>query len=208
MFFWRLLFQQNISDIWNFWWIRYLGKDLSHMKNWGVGVNYCWNYVPSKLLLHFIEYLLDYLNSKHTKTSVNSTIQYFEGCSRKKCLLKVWKFLSIHHKMGKFAKLNGNHILMANVFKLHEYKTFCLTKIHNMCKIWFANNIFSLLKSLVYDQRAIENALFQFLPFPFFQISNDYCQKSYNGFRRFSVISTTSQIFLIYTILKMKRRPF
>ena len=42
----------------------------------------------------------------------------------------------------------------------------------------------------------------------FTQISNDYCQKSYNGFWGFLVISTTSKIFLIYTFLKMKRRPF
>ena len=43
---------------------------------------------PLKLLLHFIEYPLDQLNSKHTKTVANSTIQYFEDSSRKKCLLK------------------------------------------------------------------------------------------------------------------------
>ena len=36
----------------------------------------------------------------------------------------------------------------------------------------------------------------------------DYCQKFDNGFRGFLVISTTSQIVLIYTFLKMKRRPF
>ena len=32
---------------------------------------------------------------------------------------------------------------------------------------------------------AVEHTIFKFLPFPFFQISNDYCQKSYNGFRVF-----------------------
>ena len=35
---------------------------------------------------------------------------------------------------------------MANIFKLHQYKIFGLMKVHNMCKIWFANNIFSLLR--------------------------------------------------------------
>ena len=50
-----------------------------------------------------------------------------------------------------FAKLNGNHLLMASIFKLHEYQTFGLMQMHNMCKIWFANNIFSLWKRLVYD---------------------------------------------------------
>ena len=28
-----------------------------------------------------------------------------------------------------FAKLNGNHLLMANIFTLHEYQTFCLMEI-------------------------------------------------------------------------------
>ena len=45
-----------------------------------------------------------------------------------------------------FAKLNGNHLLMANIFKLHKYQTFGLMKTRNMCKIWFANKIFSLLR--------------------------------------------------------------
>ena len=40
---------------------------------------------------------------------------------------------------------------------------------------------------------------FSIFVFPFFQIPNDYCQKSYDGFRGLLVISTTSQIFLIYT---------
>ena len=46
------------------------------------------------------------------------------------------------------------------------------------------------------------------MPYPFFQISNCYCQKSYNGFRVFLGSSTTSQIFLIYTFLTKKQRPF
>ena len=121
-----------------------MGKGLSYLKKWGIGVNYCWNYGPSKLLLHFIEYRLDQLNSKHTKIAVNSAIQYFEGCSQKKCLLKVWSFLV--HSPQNVGKLNGNHLLMANIFKLHKYQTFGLMKMHNMCKIWFANNIFSLLR--------------------------------------------------------------
>ena len=50
-----------------------------------------------------------------------------------------------------FAKLNHNHLLIDNIFKLHEYKTFGSMKLHIMCKIWFPNNIFSLWKNLVYD---------------------------------------------------------
>ena len=146
VFFGGFFFQKRIAEIWNFWWIKYLGKGLWYLTKWGVVVNYRWNHEPSKLLLHFIEYRLDQLNSKHTKIAVNSAIQYFEGCSQNKCLLKVWSFLVHPPQNGGPAKLNGNHLLMANIFKLHEYKTFGLMKMHNMCKIWFANNIFSWLR--------------------------------------------------------------
>ena len=39
-----------------------------------------------------------------------------------------------------FAKFNGNHLLMANIFKLYEYQTLGLMKMDNMNKI--KNNIF------------------------------------------------------------------
>ena len=44
------------------------------------------------------------------------------------------------------AKLNEKHLLMANIFKLDEYQTFGLIKMHNMSKSWFANNKFNLLR--------------------------------------------------------------
>ena len=110
---------------------------------------YCWNYGPSKLLLQFIEYRLDQLNNKHTKIAVNSTVQYFEVCSQNKSVLKTWSFLVHPPQNGGpvkvFVKLNGNHHLMANILKRHEYQTFGLMKLHNMFKIWFAIHIFSLL---------------------------------------------------------------
>ena len=88
-------FKIRIADILNFQWIKYLGKGLSYFKNWEIGINYCWNYGPSKLLLHFIKYCLDQLNNKHKKIAVN-------------------------------------HLLMANIFKLHQYQAFRLMK---MCDI-------------------------------------------------------------------------
>ena len=42
------------------------------------------------------------------------------------------------------------------------------------------------------------------MSFLFTQISKNHCQKSYNGFWGFLVISTTSQVFLIYTFSTMK----
>ena len=91
--FWRLLFQKA-----NCWHLEFLmnqifGQRFIIFKKMRYRGKLCWNYGSSKLLLHFIEYRLDQLNSKHTKIAVNSAIQYFEGCSQKKCLLKVWSFL-------------------------------------------------------------------------------------------------------------------
>ena len=45
-----------------------------------------------------------------------------------------------------FAKLNWNHLLMANIFKLQGYQTFGLMKMHNISKTWFDNNKFNLWK--------------------------------------------------------------
>ena len=84
------------------------GQGFICLRKWGIGINYCWNYGPSKLLLHFIEYRLDQLNSKHAKIAVNSGIQYFEGCSRKKCQLKVWSFLIHPPQNGGPVKFSGN----------------------------------------------------------------------------------------------------
>ena len=148
MFFWRLLFQKNFADIWKFQWIKYLGKGLSYWKKWGVVVNYCWNYGPSKLLPHFIEHRLDQLNNKHTKTAVNSTV-FWKLLSKEMSAksLKVFGPPTTKWQPCKiFTKLTRNHLLMDNIFKLHEYQRFGLMKMHTMCKIWFANNIFSLLK--------------------------------------------------------------
>ena len=139
----------------NCWHLEFLmnqifGQRLSYLKNWGIDVNYCWNCGPTKLLLYFIEYRLDQLNNKHTIIAVNSAT-HFKGRSQKKCLLAdVLKFF------GPFttkwlpckiiAKLNGNHLLRANVFKLHEYQIFGSIKLHNMNKIWFASGKFNLLR--------------------------------------------------------------
>ena len=79
-FFGGSFFKIKITDILNFQWIKYLGKGLSsYLRNWGIVVNYSWNYGPSKLLLHLIEYRLDKLNKKPTKIAVNLTIQFFES---------------------------------------------------------------------------------------------------------------------------------
>ena len=146
MFFGGSFFKNQISDIWNFQWIKYLGTGLSYLKNWGIWVNHCSNYGASKLLLQFTEYLLDQLNNKHAKIAINSTIQHFEGCSENKYLLKVWRFL-VHPPWWPckvFAEIKRKPSFNGQYF--HEYQTFGFMKMHNMCKIWFSNNIFSLLR--------------------------------------------------------------
>ena len=107
-FFGGSFFKIKIADILNFQWIKYLCKGLSYLKNWGIGFYCCWNYGPSKLLFLFIEYRLDELNKKHPKIAVNSAIQYFEGHSQKKCLLKVWSFLVHSPQNGGPVKLLQN----------------------------------------------------------------------------------------------------
>ena len=76
-----------------------------------------------------------------------------------------------------------------------------------MSKIWFANNKFTLCKRFTINEPSIM-LFFVFFSFPLFQISNDYCQKSYYGFQGFLESSATSQVFLIYTFLTKKRRHF
>ena len=147
-----------------------MGKGLSYLKNWGIDVNYCWNCRPTKLLSHFIEYRLDLLNSKHTKIAVNSAIQYFKGCSQKKCPLKVWSFFVLPTTKSRSCKsflrnwLENNHLLMANIFKLHEYQTFVLMKMNNMCKIWI---IYSLCEKVWFTINGPSKMLFfNFCLFP------------------------------------------
>ena len=70
--FWRLYFQNE--NYWHFLFLmnQILGKVLSYLKSWGIGINYFWNNWLSKLLLQFIEYYLDQLNNKHMKITENS----------------------------------------------------------------------------------------------------------------------------------------
>ena len=50
-----------------------------------------------------------------------------------------------------FAKLNRNHILIANFSKPRKYQTFGLIKLHNLSKSQSADRIFKLWKSCIYD---------------------------------------------------------
>ena len=117
---------------------------------------------PSKLLLHFIKYRLDLLNNKYTKTAVNSSKQYFDSC-----YMKFFGAPTTKCRPCKiFVKLNRNHLLMAlkSYFQTSPISDLRFTEMHKMSKIWFANNKFSLWKSLVYNYWAVQNAIF----YPYF----------------------------------------
>ena len=123
----------------------------------------------------------------------------------------VWKqffdlFTTNRRLLKIFAKLNGNHLLVAKIFKLHEYQTFGSMKMHNMSKMWkpIINSVFETVWLTMNEPPKM--LIFKLFPFSIFWISNDYFQKYcgkttlfYNAFRMFLWSSTLLQIFLIYT---------
>ena len=136
-FFWRLLLQNK-----NWWPFQFLMNQIFRQR---FIIFDKWRY-RSQLLLKLLS--VEVATSFHWIT-LNSTVQYFEGSSQKKCLLKARTFGSLTRKWQPckiFAKLNENHLLMANINKLHKNQTFGVMKMHNMCKIWLANNKFNLLR--------------------------------------------------------------
>ena len=64
-----------------------------------------------------------------------------------------------------FAKLNGNHILMANFSRFRKCQTFGLIELHNVSKGQLADRIFKLWKSCVYDYRFVKRTTFEILTF-------------------------------------------
>ena len=141
-----------------------MDKCLSHSKNGGIGVIYCWNYGPPKLLLHFIEYCLEQLNNKHKKIAMDSTIHFFESHYQKKYLVKV--FWSTNHKTRYLR--NWTETIWHSVYwKCIIWAKSDLPIINSVCgEVWFTIN-------------GLSKMLFFNFNFSFFHVSNDYCQKSY-----------------------------
>ena len=115
------------ADMFNFLSVRYFSKGLFFLKTWHIRVNYCWNYGPSNLLFRFFRCHLGYLNNRQTKITENWTIPTTKWRS--------FKF---------FAKLNGNHILLANFSKFRKYQTLGLIELHNVSKGQLVDRIFKL----------------------------------------------------------------
>ena len=152
--------KMKTADIFNFLSVKYFGKGLLFLKIWHIRVNYCWSYGPSNLLFRFFRYRLGHLDNRQTKIAENSTKQVFVRS------LKFFDPPTTKWRSFKFfAKLNGNHILMANFSKFHKYQTFGLIELHNVSKGQLADRIFKLWKSCVYDYRVVEHTTFEILTF-------------------------------------------
>ena len=126
------------ADIFNFLSVKYFGKGLLFLKIWHIRVNYCWSYGPSNLLFRFFRYRLGHLDKRQTKIAENSTIYFFWKLAPKQVFLESFKFFDAPTTKWRsfkfFAKLNGNHILMANFSKLCKCQTFDLIELHNLSK--------------------------------------------------------------------------
>ena len=97
------------------------GKGLLFLKIWHIRVNYGWNYGLLNLLFRFFCYRLGHLNNRQTKIAGNSIIYFFWKLKPKKVFGESFKFYDAPTTKWRsfkyFAKLKGNHILMANFFK-------------------------------------------------------------------------------------------
>ena len=124
------------ADIFNFLSVKYIGKGLLFLKIWHIRVNYCWSYGPSNLLFRFFRYR--YLDNRQTKIAEKSKIHFFWKLTPKQVFVESFKFFDPPTTKWRsfkfFAKLNGNHILMANFSKLRKYQTFVLIELHNLSK--------------------------------------------------------------------------
>ena len=114
-----------------------------------------------------------------------------------------------------FAKLNGNHLLMANLFKLHKYQTIGLLK----CIIWAKSNLAILnpvCKKFVLRLTGCRNCYFLIFAFFYFFIFKMTIVKNNTEKPSFFIMDFVGscevllrQKYFWYTyILTMKQRPF
>ena len=81
------------------------------------------------------------------KESSENMIYPWNGNTRKQTNL--WSFLHFPQIFVRRKFFFSCSVLMANIFKFDKYQTFGLMKMHNMSKIWFASNKFSLWYSSI-----------------------------------------------------------
>ena len=121
------------ADIFNFLSVKCFGKNLLFLKFLLIRVNYCWN-----LLFRFFRFRLGHLNNRQTKIGENLTV-YFLKANTMQVFGESFKFFdpptTKRRTFKFFAKLNGNHILMANFSKFRKYQTFGVIELHNGAKV-------------------------------------------------------------------------
>ena len=110
------------ADILDFLSVKYFSKGLLFLKIWHIRLNYCWRYRPSNLLFRFFCYRLGHLDNRQTKIVENSKKHFFWKVTPKQVFAERFKFFDPPtikwRSFNFFAKLNGEHILMANFSKL------------------------------------------------------------------------------------------
>ena len=157
------------DDIFNFLSVKYFSKSLLFLRIWHIRVNYCWSYGPSNLLFRFFRYCLGHLDNRQIEIAKKLKNTFFWKLTPIQVFVESFKFFDPPTTKWRsfkfFAKLNGNHILMANFSKLRKYQTFVLIELHNLSKCQLADRIFKLWKSFVYDYRAVEQRTFEILTF-------------------------------------------
>ena len=109
------------ADIFNFLSVKYFGKGLLFLKIWYIRVNYCWSYRPSNLLFRFFRYRLGHIdNIMIIRRKLENT--FFWKLTRKQVFVESFKVFDPTTTKWRsfkfFAKININHILMANFSKL------------------------------------------------------------------------------------------
>ena len=128
----------KISGIFNFLSVKYLGKGLSFLKTWDITVNYYWSCGLSNLLFRFFRYRLGHHDNRQTKKTSKLDNTFFWKLTPKKVFVESLKVFdpptTKWWSLTFFAKLNGNHIFMANFSKLCEHQTFVLIELHNLSK--------------------------------------------------------------------------
>ena len=156
-------------DIFNFLSFRYFSKGLLFLKTLHIRVNYCWNYGLSNLLFRFFRCRIGHLNNRQTKIVENWTILDFRKLTSEQVFGESFKFFDSPTTKWRsfkfFAKLNGNHILMANFPKLLRKQTFGLIELYNSSKGQLADRIFKLWTSCLYNYLAVKHTTFQILTF-------------------------------------------
>ena len=165
----------------------------------------------------FFRYCLGHLDNRKTKIAERSAIHFFWKLTPKQVFVESLTFdfdspSTKWQSFNFFAKLNGNHIFMANFPKLCKYQTFDLIKLHNLSKVKLADRIFKLWKAVytITGSSNIHSLKFDIFP-TFKRLLPKFLRKTsrfQNRFWKYWQSFTASPIFMIWNFSTMKQQPF